>query len=450
MTIASRTTAETLVGDGSNRKFSFTFRAWEGEIRVVITDPDDKATDVTAKSSIAMAANYLGGIVTYPAATGNPALTAGWKLTIMRDMNFLQEVGLVNATRWNPEVIEQEFDRLTAMCQQLHEMADRALSVVAGAEVSAAELLEDICNIEQRIREIAGQTENTALQVAANAEAAALSELRATISAASAKADADRAARLVDPASLASGVFNVRKAQVLAAGVAGQTVTLMGYYYPARDVLYLAYNGTVLTPIKPGVEPTGDYSYEEVGTDHNVESNQVKLHFATRDGDVLDMFVVASAAGKNIEQIEALVAQAAVSATAADVSADAAKESADKAEEAAATLPDIATASAGDTLIAEAGPGGGLVARWQPPSAGAPPQRVGTILPSPLAIGAAFTVPQYTVGGKKLTVHLDGVLCGAGADGLYLETGAAGAKSTTITLNNALDAGRELTAIVAG
>lgn len=450
MTIASRTTAETLVGDGSNRKFSFTFRAWEGEIRVVITDPDDKATDVTAKSSIAMAANNLGGIVTYPAATGNPALTAGWKLTIMRDMNFLQEVGLVNATRWNPEVIEQEFDRLTAMCQQLHEMADRALSVVAGAEVSAAELLEDICNIEQRIREIAGQTENTALQVAANAEAAALSELRATISAASAKADADRAARLVDPASLASGVFNVRKAQVLAAGVAGQTVTLMGYYYPARDVLYLAYNGTVLTPIKPGVEPTGDYSYEEVGTDHNVESNQVKLHFATRDGDVLDMFVVASAAGKNIEQIEALVAQAAVSATAADVSADAAKESADKAEEAAATLPDIATASAGDTLIAEAGPGGGLVARWQPPSAGAPPQRVGTILPSPLAIGAAFTVPQYTVGGKKLTVHLDGVLCGAGADGLYLETGAAGAKSTTITLNNALDAGRELTAIVAG
>ena len=152
MTIASRTTAETLVGDGSNREFSFTFRAWEGEIRVVITDPDDKATDVTAESSIAMAANNLGGIVTYPAATGNPALTAGWRLTIMRDMNFLQEVGLVNATRWNPEVIEQEFDRLTAMCQQLREMADRSLSVVAGAGGSAAELLEDIYNIKQRIR----------------------------------------------------------------------------------------------------------------------------------------------------------------------------------------------------------------------------------------------------------------------------------------------------------
>ena len=254
----------------------------------------------------------------------------------------------------------------------------------------------------------------------------------------------------MDPASLASSVFNVRKAQVLAAGATGQTVTLMGYYYPTRDVLYLAYNGTVLTPIKPGVEPTGDYSYEEVGDDPNVESNKVKLHFATRAGDVLDMFVVASAAGRNIEAIEALVAEAALSATAADVSADAAKADADRAEEAAATLPDISTASAGDTMMVEAGPGGGLVARWQPPSAGAPPQRVGTILPSPLAIGAAFTVPQYTVGGKKLTVHLDGVLCGAGADGLYLETGAAGAKSTTITLNNALDAGRELTAIVAG
>ena len=277
MTIASRTTAVTLIGNGSNRKFSFTFRAWEGEIRVMVTDPEDQATDVTAASTIALAANSLGGIVTYPAATGSPALKAGWKLTIMRDMDFLQEVALVNATRWNPEVIEQEFDRLTAMCQQLREMADRAPSVTAGAEVSAAELLEDIYNVEQRIREIAGQ-----------------------------------------------------------------------------------------------------------------------------------------------------------------------------AEDLAATLPDIAAATAGDTMVVETGPGGGLVARWQPPSAGAPPQRTDTELVSPLAAGAVFTVPQYTVGGKKLTVHLDGVLCAAGATGFYLEVGAAGSKSTTITLNNALAAGRELTAIVAG
>lgn len=252
------------------------------------------------------------------------------------------------------------------------------------------------------------------------------------------------------PASLASGVFNVRKAQVLEAGAAGQTVELLGYYYPSRNVLYLSWNGIVLTPVKPGVEPTGDYSYEEVGTDPNFESNKVKLLFATAAGDVLDMFVVASAAGRNIEKIEQLVSTAGASAQAAKVSETAAAQSAEDARDAADTLPDISTASAGDTITAEVGPGGAMVARWQSPSAGAPPQRVDIELAAPIAAGSAFTVPQYTVGGKRLTVYLDGVLCAAGAAGLYLETGTAGSKSTTITLNDALDAGHDITAIVAG
>ena len=403
MTIASRTTAVTLLGNGSNRKFTFTFRAWEGEIRVVITSPDNKATDVTTESTIVLASNNLGGSVTYPAASTSPALATGWKITILRDMDFLQPVRLVNVTRYDPVVIEQEFDRLTAMCQQLKEQAERAISVAEGASISAQELLNDI----------------------------------------------DRAARLVDPASLASGVFNVRKAQVLTAGAAGRTINLLGYYYPTRDVLYLSWNGVVLTPIKPGVEPTGDYQYEEVGTDPNVESNKVKLHFATQAGDVLDMFVVASAAGRNIEKIEQLVATAGASAQAAKVSETAAAQSAEDAQVAADTLPDISTASAGDALVAEVGPGGAMVARWQPPSAGAP-QRVDIELTAPLAAGTAFTVPQYTVGGKKLTVYLDGVLCDAGAAGLYLETGAVGSKSTTITLNDTLKVGWKVTAIVAG
>ena len=40
MTIASKITAETMLGDGANREFPFTFRAWPAEIRVVITAPD--------------------------------------------------------------------------------------------------------------------------------------------------------------------------------------------------------------------------------------------------------------------------------------------------------------------------------------------------------------------------------------------------------------------------
>ena len=452
MTIASKITAETMLGNGANRKFPFTFRAWPGEIRVVITAPDDTATAVTGLADIVV--NETGGTVTYPKAAQSPALPVGWKLTVLRDMNFLQNVRLVNAARFDPEVVEQEFDRLTAMCQQLKEQSERTLSVAEGASIGAQELLDDIYSAEQRIREIAAQAEGTALQIEANAQAAALSELRADLAAAAAKADADRAARLVDPASLASSVFNVRKAQVLEAGATGRIVELPGYYYPGRDVLYLAYNGIVLTPIKPGVQPSGDYSYEEVGDDPNVESNKVKLHFATQAGDVLDMFVVASAAGRNIERIEALVLQAAGSAdaaaqsvVAADQEADRAQDEADRAAIAAAALPDVSTAADGDVITARTV--GGVKRNVYAPPGNAAPSRADLTLGA-VAAGDAVAVPAYVVGAKKLEIYLDGILCAPGAAGFYQEQGVVGATSASIKINDALDAGRKLTAIVAG
>ena len=100
MTIASQTTAETMLGDGANRKFPFTFRAWEDEVNVVLTDPEDRNTDVTGLADIQIAKDSPGGVVTYPAADGAAPLPAGWKLTVLRDMDFLQPVRLVNAARY--------------------------------------------------------------------------------------------------------------------------------------------------------------------------------------------------------------------------------------------------------------------------------------------------------------------------------------------------------------
>lgn len=382
----------------------------------------------------------------------SPAPTSGTVLILTRETPFDKTLATFkDGSVQLSDDLNLVGNQLLHIVQETKDFSQQVQDYVSGKYADQAALSAN----EAAASEVAAKTSeikaaDSAAAAALSANEAAASAIDSYSSAASSKADADRAAQLVDPASLASGVFNVRKAQVLTSGVSGQTVTLMGHYYPTRDVLYLAYNGTVLTPIKPGVEPTGDYSYEEVGADPNAESNKVKLHFATRAGDVLDMFVVASGAGRNIEQIAAMVAQAAASATTAGVSAQDAKDSADKAEDAAATLPDISQANAGDTIAVEPGPGGSLVARWQPPSAGAPPQRADTELNSPLAPGATFAVPQYTVGSKKLTVYLDGVLCSSGASGLYLEIGLAGSKSTSITLNNALGAGRELTAVVAG
>ncbi len=144
MTIASQTTAETMLGDGANRKFPFTFRAWEDEVNVVLTDPEDRNTDVTGLADIQIAKDSPGGVVTYPAADGAAPLLAGWKLTVLRNMNFLQAVRLVNATRYDPLVIEQALDRLTAACQQLREMADRAAHIPVGSDMTADEFLSVI------------------------------------------------------------------------------------------------------------------------------------------------------------------------------------------------------------------------------------------------------------------------------------------------------------------
>ena len=457
MTIASQTTAETMLGDGANRKFPFTFRAWEGEVRVVLTAPDYTTEDVTGLASIVhnSAEEGLGGIVTYPAALEGTPVPAGWKLTVLRDMDFLQPVRLVNAARYDPVVIEKVLDRLVATDQQLREKLDRAVTLVEAALDTPQELLEEIFNARETSVNAASSAAVSATDAANSAATAATSATQSAASAEQAKAEADRAAALVDPAALASSVFNVRKAQVLAAGASGQIVTLVGYYYPTRDVLYLSYNGAVLTPNKPGVQPTGDYSYEEVGADPNVVSNQVKLHFATRAGDVLDMFVVSSAAGRNIEEIEALVAQAAASATAAaasvtDAAGEAARaeDEADRAEQAALTLPPLSTAADGDIIQARL-VGGTMQNVYAQPASPAT-KRQDTVLVSSMANGVSFSVPAYIVGSNKLTIYLDGVLCDSGASGLYLEQGTIGNTSTTIKTNDVLLAGRELTAIVAG
>lgn len=411
------------------------------------------------------------GAATGGKVTMTEAVAAGKKIAIRRTVPMTQISLYPEHDPFPAKSHEAALDKLTMIVQDLKDVAEQSTFLPPSSTGDAREVA---AWMEKQVKDAEGWSQtskdwsdvskgwadtskghatNSATSAAASAASAAAAKSSETKSAAyagQAKADADRAARLVDPATLASSVFNVRKAQVLAYGDTGQIVNLLGYYYPCRDVLYLSYNGTVCTPIKPGVEPTGDYQYEEVGNDPNVESNQVKLHFATQAGDVLDMFVVASAAGRNLEQIEAMVSEAAALAQVARASQENAAQSAESARAAADTLPDINTASAGDTITAEVGPGGAMVFRLQPPSAGAPPQRVDIELAAPIAAGSAFTVPQYTVGGKRLTVYLDGVLCAAGAAGLYLETGTAGSKSTTITLNDALDAGHDITAIVAG
>lgn len=59
-----------------------------------------------------------------------------------------------------------------------------------------------------------------------------------------------------------------------------------------------------------------------------------------------------------------------------------------------------------------------------------------------IAAGADFTVPEYTVGGHRLEVFLDGLRCvrGSTENAQYAEAGNTGTQSTIIRWHNSIPA----------
>ena len=224
MTIESTTSKQTMNGNGSVRTFPFTFKAWEQQLRIVVTAPDKTETDVTAAAAITL--SPTGGVVTYPASGTQPALPEGHKLTIVRDMDFKQGTDLVTGSRYLSDVLEERLDKLTAQDQQLKEKLDRALVV----SVSSTEVPKSADQLYDDIGEMIGQGK-AEVQAIADEAAGYVEE---------AKRQADRAGSLADPLALASQVYNVRRAWRAPADVAaGEILPLAGGYYPLRDVLNL-------------------------------------------------------------------------------------------------------------------------------------------------------------------------------------------------------------------
>jgi hypothetical protein len=191
----------------------------------------------------------------------------------------------------------------------------------------------------------------------------------------------------------ASGSYNRRQAWTLGADIAsGGILSLPDVYYLGCNVLSLYYEGVLCSPRGDLVEDSAQYQYEEIGDGQNATSNQVRLFFAARAGDVFDLRVEHSG-----------------------LSGDLAAHDRDPGAHA-----DLAAASRHITLSAA------------------------------LAAGANFTVPAYKVGSGRLKIYYDGVYCRAGADNTYQykEIGTVGAMSATIQFYDLLPAGTQISAIV--
>ena len=462
MTIETQQVSVIYAGDGQSARFAVPFPYPDHTTLRVYTGTGALGS---SDALLTLGADYRvegdgcnGGTVVLPAP-----LAAGRKIAILRFVPYTQLVDYPEGGDFPAATHERALDKLTMEVQQLQDLFTRTPYGPPTSGSSGQDIIAEMLAWHESTGQNAAGAAQSAQSAAKSERNAAASAAQSAQSAAQAHADANRAAALADTASLASSVYNVRKAFVAETAVSsGGRLTLPGCYYPTRDVLFLSYEGTVCTPRLPGVEATGEYQYEEVGDNPNATSNQVVVRFDVAKGDVFDMWVVASAAGRNVEELESLVARAGEYADDAARRADAAgaqverakgeveraKGEADRAESAGRALPDISTALDGQVIAARS-VGGKMRAAYEYPPA-SPVTRQRGVLSADLTAGKAYAVPAYQVGACKLLVFMDGVLCDPGdsaSTASYRENGVTGATSTQITFFDNLSAGTEITAV---
>lgn len=181
-------------GNGVATTFPFAFKVWSADqLTVTVTMPgatEQTEEDVTAQCSISLTES--GGSVVY-LREGSP-LPDGAVLSITRDMPFVQEVDLVSASRFDPQVIEDALDQAAAERQQLREGLSRAVKLSATSATTPEDMVEDIFDARD-------QAEQSATGAAASATAAADS---ATAAASSATTASQKATTAADSATTAS------------------------------------------------------------------------------------------------------------------------------------------------------------------------------------------------------------------------------------------------------
>ncbi len=126
-------------GNGAATQFPFEFKVWDTtQLRVEITTPYFNAYFVDNWTATLTA---TGGVVSY-VHEGAP-LPAGYIISIIRDMPFLQETDLVNGTRFDPEVMETQLDKAAAERQQLREAVSQTLKIPYGSNQSSEDFIKD-------------------------------------------------------------------------------------------------------------------------------------------------------------------------------------------------------------------------------------------------------------------------------------------------------------------
>lgn len=173
-------------GNGAATSFPFAFKIWStDQLDVRVTSPEGVSSQAQGWTA---SLSECGGSVTY-LHEAKP-LPASWRLVIMRAMPFAQNIDLVSASRFDPQVIEDGLDQAAAERQELNEKIARAVILPATSDQSPEELVASI----YASRDAAASSASTA-QTAATAAAASASTAQSTMQTATAAAVSEATAQ---------------------------------------------------------------------------------------------------------------------------------------------------------------------------------------------------------------------------------------------------------------
>jgi hypothetical protein len=198
MTISTTTIKNSYSGNGSTTTFNYTFKITDqDDIDVIIRSSSGTETTktITTHYTVTGVGNSGGGTVVF--TSGNiPTNTE--TVVLRRSTPLTQGVDLIENDPLPADTIENAYDKLTAIAQELQEQIDRSIKVSKTSTITNPELTADA---SQRAGKLLGFDSNGDLDgtidgsgVATNATAAANSATAAAASATAAQNSADAAA----------------------------------------------------------------------------------------------------------------------------------------------------------------------------------------------------------------------------------------------------------------
>ena len=310
-------------GNGSTKEFAFTFKIFQASDLFVAKSSDDGEVALVLNTDYTVRLNANqdttpGGTIVLP-----EPLADGIYLSAISQVDYSQLAVFTNKGGFYPETLNECYDKITILCQQLKELMGRAITVDITDTMSAKDLKQRLLDAAESATEIA---KGYASQAQASASSAASSadlaqqwatkvdgkvqdiDYSAKQYALNAKETADKLpakeqeleAKLTahtdtqleriddktDDTLVVNATGCAEKTWTLTADVVANTeITIPGgvYYCVGRHHLRVGYNGLACY--------IGSNFVEVGNTD--TKSNKFKLTFDAKSGDELDVWVAA-------------------------------------------------------------------------------------------------------------------------------------------------------------